>query len=123
MCGIEQRMSANGVAIGRTASANGDVTVRTGSANGAVSSLGATPQVCVHQIAPGPTTRSIPATMRSSANRLAAGMGRAFSPSFVLSSVPGALPQAGMGAHLWCSRPARDLEQTIAGNVAEILEA
>jgi hypothetical protein len=43
--------------------------------------------------------------------------------NFVLPFVPGALPQAGMAAHLWCSRTARDLEQTVSHNVAEILEA
>ena len=126
MCGIEQCMSANGVVIGRTASVNGDVNVRAGSANGAVSSQpGATPQVHVHTFHQGPTARPIPATMRCGRNRLASGMGRAFSPRFVLSSFPGALPQAGMAAHRWCwgTRTARDLEQTIAGNVAEILEA
>ena len=96
------------------------------SANGAASyQPGATPQVCVHPLHQGPTARPIPATMRIGTNRLAPGMERAFSPRFVFSSVPGALPQAGMAAHLWCweTRQARDLEQTIAGNVAEILEA
>jgi hypothetical protein len=94
------------------------------SANGAFSyQPGATPQVCVHPLHQGPTARPIPARFWSGTNRLASGMGRAFSPRFVLPSFPGALPQAGMATHLWCSRTARDLEQPIAGNVAEILEA
>jgi len=96
------------------------------SANGAASyQPGATPQVCVHPFQQGPTARLIPATMRIGKNRSAPGMERAFSPRFVFSSVPRALPQAGMAAHLWCweTRQARDLEQTIAGNVAELLEA
>ena len=124
MCGIDQRMSANGVVIGRTASANGDVTVRAGSANGAVSSQpGATPQVHVPAFHQGPTARPIPGTNRSGTNRSARGMERAFSPRFVLPCGPGPLAQAGMVAHRWCSGTACDLEQTIAGNVAEILEA
>ena len=100
------------------------LTVR--SANGAFPyQPGATPQVCVRLFHQGPTARTIPATVRFGANRLASGMGRAFSPRFVLPSVPGALPQAGIGSHLWCwgTRAARDREQTIAGNVAEILSA
>jgi hypothetical protein len=94
------------------------------SANGAISyQPGATPQGCVHSFHQGPTARPIPATIPPGTNRLAVAMGRAFSPRFVLPSVPGALPQAGIAAHLWCSRTARDLEQTIAGNVAEIFVA
>ena len=93
------------------------------STNGAVSyQPGATPQVCAHPVRQGPTARSIPA-IRCGTKRLASGMGRAFSPRFVLPSIPGAL--AGIGSHLWCwGTPAnRNLEQTIVGNVAEILEA
>ena len=99
------------------------LTVR--STNGAVSyQPGATPQVFAHPIYQGPTARPIPATIRCGTKRLASGMGRAFSPRFVLPSIPGALPQAGIGSHLWCwGTPAiRNLEHTIAGNVAEILE-
>ena len=95
------------------------------SANGAASyQPWATPQGCVHSFHQGPTARPIPATIPPGTNRLAVAMGRAFSPRFGLPSVPGALRQAGMAAHLWCwgTRQARDLEQTIAGNVAEILE-
>jgi len=114
------------------------------STNGAVSyQPGAMPQVFAHPIYQGPTARPIPATIRCGTKRLASGMGRAFSPRFVLPSIPGALPQAGIGSHLWCwGTPAtRNLEQTIAGrllsqrerievrvhrtamNMAEILEA
>src|SRR5450759_4310242 len=71
------------------------------------------------------------------------GDGSGLQPRFVLPSIPGALPQAGIRSHLWCwGTPAtRNLEQTIAGpifsrwertevrihhtamNMAEILEA
>ena len=96
------------------------------SANGAVSSQpGATPQVHVHPFHQGPTARPI-------AERFGLRLGVASQKwdglsalCFVVPFVPGALPQAGMGAHLWCwgTSQARDLEQTIAGNGAEILEA
>ena len=96
------------------------------SANGAVSyQPGATPQVYVHPFHQGPTARPI-------AERFGLMLGVASQKwdglsalCFVVPFVPGALPQAGMGAHLWCwgTSQARDLEQTIARNVAEILEA
>ncbi len=96
------------------------------SANGAVLYLpGATPQVGVHPFHQGPTARPIGGGFNSSHGIAPRGWDGLSALGFALASVPGALPQAGMGAHLWCwgTSPARPLEQTIAGNVAEILEA
>ena len=96
------------------------------SANGAVSSQpGATPQVHGHQTEQGPTARSITGGFGLPHDVAPRGWDGLSALGFVFASVPGALPQAGMGAHLWCwgGRVARGLGQTIAANVAEILEA
>ena len=96
------------------------------SANGAVSSQpGATPQVPGHQTEPGPTARPIADESCPAHGVASPGWNGPLALDIVWAFVPGALPQAGMGAHLWCwgGRAARDLEQTSAGNGAEILEA
>ena len=100
------------------------LTVR--SANGAASSQpGATPQVHVHQMEQGPTARPITGGFGLPRDVAPRGWDGLSALGFVFPSVPGALPQAGMASHLWCwgKGAARDLEQTVAGNVAEILEA
>ena len=120
MCGIERIVSANGVAATRVHNANGGIPARVRSANGAASSQpGATPLVHVRQMEQGPTARSITGGVDSSRGVAARGWDGLSALGFVLAFVPGALPQAGMGAHLWCwgTGPARDLEQTIADSL------
>ena len=95
------------------------------SANGAVSSQpGATPQVHGHQTEPGPTARSIADESCPAHGGASPGWNGPLALDVVWAFVPGALPQAGMAAHLWCcvTGPARDLEPTSAGNGAEILD-
>ena len=90
------------------------------SANGAASyQPGATPQVSVHKIYRGPTARPISGGFVLPGVGAARGWDGLSALGFILAFVPGALPQAGMAAHLWCwgTRQARDLEQTIAGSL------
>ena len=118
--------SANGVLFTRVGSAHGIVPARVLSANGAVSSQpGATPQVHVHPFHQGPTARPIADESCPAQGVASPGWNGPLALDIVWASVPGALPQAGMGAHLWCwgTGAARDLEQTSAANGAEILEA
>ena len=115
MCGIKQITSANDVSPTRVQSANGAVS----------SQPGATPQVHVHPFHQGPTARPITGEFGLPHDVAPRGWDGLSALGFVFASVPGALPQAGMGAHLWCwgTGAARGLEPTIAGNGAEILEA
>ncbi len=88
------------------------------SANGAVSyQPGATPQVHVHQMEQGPSARPITGGFDSSHGVAPRGWDGPSALGFVWASFPGALPQAGMGAHLWCLGKARALEQTIVGSL------
>ena len=94
------------------------------SANGAASyQPGATPQAHVHPFQQGPTARPIGGGFNSAVVDGREAWNGPLALGFVLTACPGPLAQAGMAAHLWCWGTARDLEQTIAGNVAEILEA
>lgn len=85
------------------------------SANGAASyQPGATPQGCVRSFHQGPTARPIGGETDSTFVVAARGWDGLSALGFVWASFPGALPQAGMAAHLWCLGKARDLEPTIA---------
>jgi hypothetical protein len=95
------------------------------SANGAFSyQPGASPQVTIHPSHLGPKARSIAGIHGSERGLASREWNGPSALIFVVRSIPGALPQAGMESHRWCSgrRNARDLEQTIADNAAEILE-
>ena len=115
MCGIKQITSANDVSPARVRSANGAVS----------SQPGATPQVHDHQTEPGPTARPIADESCPADDVASPGWHGPLALEIVWAFVSGALPQAGMGTHLWCwgGRAACDREPTSAGNVAEILEA
>jgi hypothetical protein len=118
------------------------LTVR--STNGAVSyQPGAMPQVIAHPSHPGLKARSIAGGCGSERVLAPPGWDGPSALHFVFPIIPGALPQAGMGSHLWCwgSGPAGQSEPTIDGlllsrwertevrahrtamNAAEILEA
>ena len=115
MCGIKQITSANDVSPARVQSATGAVS----------SQPGATPQVYVQPFQQGPTARPITGGFGLPRDVAPLGWGGPSALGFVWAFFPGALPHAGMASHLWCwgTSQARGLEQTIAGNVAEILEA
>jgi hypothetical protein len=95
------------------------------SANGAASyQPGVTPQVTIHSSHLGPKARPIAAIYGSDRGLASPRLNGPSALNFVVRSIPGALPQAGIGSQRWCSerRNARDLEQTIAANMSEILE-
>jgi hypothetical protein len=88
------------------------------STNGAVSyQPGATPQLNVHPSQPGLKARPIAGGCGSERGLAPQGWDGPSALHFVVPIIPGALPQAGMGAHLWCWErgPARQSEPTIAG--------
>ena len=125
MCGIERFGGGKAVATTRVMSAADVATVRVWSANGAVlCQPGATPRVHARQTSQGPTARSIGGFDAAWVGVRGEWAGPLALDMF-LGRLPGPMAQAGMAARRWRwgGRLIRGIEQTIACNVAEILEA